>query len=208
MRLAFFITLLVARAAAADPPDLMNVARTHYEAGRALYQLGKYDQALVEFNEGYRLAPRPSFLLNLAQCYRQLGRLDEARAHYEKFLAAAPIDDPMRSDVKQILTTLRPAPVAASVPAVIAPAPVVEVKRRGWHRDPAGGVLLASGVVAVVAGAVLLGLSSHRLSHANDSYGDFVAAQSAPDQRIGGAAMLSAGVALGVGAAIRYGTVK
>ena len=84
---------------------------------------------MVEFEEGYRLVLRPSFLVNLAQAYRQLGRLDQARAMYEKFLAAAPMDDPMREDVGQILSTLprvAPAPVPPPTPA---PAPAVDAKR-------------------------------------------------------------------------------
>jgi tetratricopeptide (TPR) repeat protein len=215
MRFALTILTLacLAPAAAADPPDLMNLARTHYEAGRALYQLGKYEQAVVEFEEGYRLAPRPSFLVNLAQAYRQLGRVDQARAMYEKFLAAAPMDDPMRADVKQILATLPhaaappgPAPSATLAPTP-APVSIVDTRRRPWHRDPAGGVLLASGLAAIVAGAVMLGVSSDRTSHARDTYGDFLAAQDASGLQIAGAVVLASGALLGVGAAVRYRVV-
>jgi tetratricopeptide (TPR) repeat protein len=209
--LALLLALSLAAPAAADAPDLMGLARKHYEAGRALYELGKFDQAVVEFEEGYRLAPRPSFLVNIAQCDRQLGRNDHAREMYQKFLAAAPIDDPMRADVKQILASL-PSPASRPLAPSAAPTPstmalVARPPRRPW-RDPAGDVLLAGGAAAVIAGVVLLGWSGYRLAHARDSYDDYLAARVAPDERTAGIVVLSAGVALGAGAAARFLVVR
>src|SRR5439155_7952724 len=113
-------------------------------------------------------------LVNIAQCDRQLGRVEHAREMYEKFLAAAPIDDPMRADVKQILASL---PSPASPPLAVAP------PRRRWQRDPAGIALAAGGAAAIAAGVVLLAVSGARLAHANNSYDDYLAARAAPDER-------------------------
>jgi tetratricopeptide (TPR) repeat protein len=221
--LALVLALSLAHPAIAAPPDLLGTARKHYEAGRALYQLGKYEQAIVEFEEGYRMAPRPSFLVNIAQCDRQLGRFDHARLMYEKYLAAAPLEDPMRREVKQILGSLPPssgAPSPTPSPTepptpnkpTLAPAPLpppgADLRpRRRWQRDPLGGVLLAGGIAAVVAGVVLLGYSGYRLAHAADTYEDYLAARDAPDQRLAGIIVLSAGVALAGGGAIRYAVI-
>jgi tetratricopeptide (TPR) repeat protein len=207
--LATFATTATATARAQEPaaaPEVVTRAKQHYEAGRALYELGKYDQALVEFDEGFRLAPRPNFLVNMAQCHRRLGRTAEARALYEKFLAAAPDGDPMRPEVRRILTTLDTEPLApgAAAPAtVVTPAP-----RRAWYRDPVGGVLLAGGVAAVIVGIVLVTVTSVRISHAGDSYEDFLVARSAPDERTAGAVVLAGGAVLVAGAAIRYSLVR
>ena len=68
-------------------------------------------------------------------------------------------------------------------------------------------MLLAGGVAAIVAGAVMLGLSSARSSHARDSYEQFLAAEDAPELQIAGAVVLSSGALLCAGAAVRYGVV-
>ena len=67
-----------------------------------------------------------------------------------------------------------------------------------------GLTLLAGGVAAVAAGAVLLGVSGYRLAHAHDNYEDYLAARGAPDERTAGIVVLRAGVALGAGAAARF----
>jgi tetratricopeptide (TPR) repeat protein len=214
MRPALALVLAVTLAAPAraePPPDLMALAHKHYEAGRALYELGKFEAAVGEFEEGYRLAPRPSFLVNIAQCDRQLGRVEHARQMYEKFLAAAPIDDPMRGDVKQLLASMPPPERPAGMAAPIAPpAATVAVERphRRWQRDALGLTLAAGGVAAVAAGAVLLGVSGYRLAHAHDNYEDYLAARGAPDQRTAGIVVLCAGVALGAGAVARFELVR
>jgi tetratricopeptide (TPR) repeat protein len=99
---AFF---LPARAAA-QSGDAVARARTHFEAGRALYNLGNYTDAIREFSAGYQLAPRPPFLINLGQCYRKLGDLEHAREMYVKFLEESPPEDPDRAQVRQVLSDL------------------------------------------------------------------------------------------------------
>ncbi|HEX8953349.1 MAG TPA: tetratricopeptide repeat protein, partial [Polyangia bacterium] len=94
--------LVCAAAAHAQPADDVARARTHFEAGRALYQLGNYNEALREFAAGYQLAPRPQFLLNLGQCYRKLDDLANARAMYQRYLHDAPASDPERPQAQQI----------------------------------------------------------------------------------------------------------
>ena len=57
----------------------------HFEAGRALYNLGNYTDAIREFSAGYQLAPEPQFLLNLGQCYSQArAMLEHARDMYQR----------------------------------------------------------------------------------------------------------------------------
>jgi tetratricopeptide (TPR) repeat protein len=118
--------------ARAESPDGTARARTHFEAGRALYILGNYSDAIREFAAGYQLAPRPQFLINLGQSHRKLGDLPKARDMYRKFLSEAPPDDPDRAAAKQVLDDVereiaaRPAaPLPPPVPAVpvVAPAP-------------------------------------------------------------------------------------
>src|SRR3954467_11063977 len=90
------MVLACAGHAQAQTDDPVASARTHFEAGRALYQLGNYNDALREFAAGYELAPRPQFLLNLGQCYRELDDLQHAREMYQRYLHDAPPTDAER----------------------------------------------------------------------------------------------------------------
>src|SRR5438477_2623625 len=75
-------------------------AKTHFEAGRALYNLGNYYDAVREFAAGYELAPKPQFLINLGQCYRRLENFEKAREMYQKYLTDVPGESPERAQVE------------------------------------------------------------------------------------------------------------
>lgn len=155
-----------ARAQGEDP---LARARTHYEAGRAFYELGKYQEALREFAAGYEASPRPQFLLNLGQCYRKLDDLANARDMYQRYLHDAPATDPERPQAQQILaeidkqiaerqaaapaaspsTTATTAAVAAESPSralVRAAPPHKSWARRNWWLFPAGAVVVGVAV--------------------------------------------------------------
>lgn len=123
--LALVVMVLACAAhAQAQTEDPLARARTHFEAGRALYQLGNYNEALREFAAGYQLAPRPQFLLNLGQCYRKLDDLQNARAMYQRYLHDAPSTDPERSQAQQILAEIDKQ-IADKQAAANAPPPTV-----------------------------------------------------------------------------------
>jgi tetratricopeptide (TPR) repeat protein len=159
-----------ARAQQSD--DQMTRARTHFEAGRALYQLGNYNEALREFGAGYQLAPRPQFLLNLGQCYRKLDDLANARSMYQRYLHDAPASDPERTQAEQILVEIEkqiadreaaqaPPPVAAPAAphaqlaaqpgatttlTATAPPPRKSWIKRNWWVIPVGAVVVGAAV--------------------------------------------------------------
>jgi tetratricopeptide (TPR) repeat protein len=152
----------------AETGDAMLRARTHFEAGRALYNLGNYTDAIREFSAGYQLVPRPQFLVNLGQAYRKLNDLELARDMYKKYLNEAPPNDPDREQVRQIVADLdlqiaalppRPAPVpvvkptAAPTEAVLvvseAPPKKKSFIQKHWWIIP---------VAAVVVGGVAVGV--------------------------------------------------
>jgi len=121
-----FAFVTPARAAGSDDEER---ARAHYEIGLGYYRLGNYRAALKEFADGYQLARKPGFLLNLGQTYRKLGELREARDMYRQFLAEVHIDDPARPQAQKVLAELEeaisreqppPAPPPAA-PVVVAP---------------------------------------------------------------------------------------
>jgi tetratricopeptide (TPR) repeat protein len=115
------VLFALASTAQAQSADALVKAREHYRAGRALYHLGNYAEAIREFQAGYELVPKPQFLIDGGQGYRKLGELARAQAMYQKFLATAPADDPDRAYVNKLLAEVEAA--IASEPPVIAPAP-------------------------------------------------------------------------------------
>jgi hypothetical protein len=97
--LSVLLALLALAAASAsraeEPPsprpsreaDALARAKRHYDAGVGLFESGNKEQALVEFQIANDLAPEPESVFMIAQCEYHLGRLVEARAHYQAFLA-------------------------------------------------------------------------------------------------------------------------
>jgi hypothetical protein len=165
------MVLACAARAQAQSEDPVARARTHFEAGRALYQLGNYNEALREFAAGYELAPRPQFLLNLGQCYRKLDDLANARAMYQRYLHDAPASDPERSQAQQILAEIdqqiadkqaASAPPPVTTPPTVAAAPATNTAamtvtqtappprkswiKRNWWIIPVGAVVVGVGV--------------------------------------------------------------
>jgi len=103
-RLLIMLALVTSASAGwAQSGDAVARARTHFQAGRALYDLGNYTDAIREFSAGYQLVPKPQFLINLGQSYRKLGDLERARDMYKRFLSDAPPDDPDRGQAKVVL---------------------------------------------------------------------------------------------------------
>ena len=135
------LLLLVSAVAHAQSDDAMARARSHFEAGRALYNLKQYTDAIREFSAGYQLVSKPQFLVNLGQCYDRLAEgssdpgekrdaLEHSRNMYKKFLEDAPPKDPLRDQVAQIVAELdkKIAALPAPVPkkAQTEPAPKLE----------------------------------------------------------------------------------
>jgi tetratricopeptide (TPR) repeat protein len=161
-------TLLIALALAAlayaepDAPALRtSAARALFQAGKSAYEAGHFEEALHEFNEGYRLSPRPEFLLNIAQTYNKLGRADEAMKFYEDFLAADP-ESPFAPTARANLATLKrqrtgtppavtPEPARTPAPRALVTAPPPR-RSRTWH------LAWALPVAAVVITATALGV--------------------------------------------------
>jgi len=148
--------LLVPAGAHARPDDDVARARTHFEAGRALYQLGNYHEAVREFTAGHQLVPRPQFLLNLGQCYRKLDDLESARAMYRHFLSEVPVDDPQRAEAEEVLAVIerglaqRPPEPARAAPLLASLSRSASERRpfikRHWWIIPTSAVVVGVGV--------------------------------------------------------------
>jgi len=83
-------------------------AKKNFESGLRLYGEGSYAEALIAFEQSYRLGGRPSALKNIAQCHRNLKHFVEAYEAYEQMLARheAQINAADKKAVQQALDEL------------------------------------------------------------------------------------------------------
>src|SRR5688572_20927887 len=74
--------------------------KAHFERGVKQYNLGRFPEAIVEFEQAYDKDPAPILLFNIAQSHRQNGNKERALFFYRRYLEQAP-DAPNRADVEQ-----------------------------------------------------------------------------------------------------------
>jgi hypothetical protein len=77
----------------------------HYKKGRTHYDLGRFDDAINEFQQAYELKPDPAYLFNIAQAYRQKGDPAKAVFFYKRYLALYPTA-PNKADVEKRIAEL------------------------------------------------------------------------------------------------------
>jgi tetratricopeptide (TPR) repeat protein len=113
------------RAAAATDPEAAQAAARRDEAkaafgrGNAAYNLGKYADAIAEYERAYALSRLPEILFNLGQSYRkqweaeQRSELGRRALHYYEALVREAPSSKFRADAEQFITELTPAVAAA-----------------------------------------------------------------------------------------------
>jgi len=111
------------RAVAASPVDAEAARRDEAKAafgrGNAAYNLGKYADAIAEFERAYALSRLPEILFNLGQCYRkqweteQRSELGRRALHYYEALVREAPSSKVRPDAEQFINELGPAVAAA-----------------------------------------------------------------------------------------------
>jgi tetratricopeptide (TPR) repeat protein len=77
-----------ARGQTADSAEQRSLA--HYQKGVTAYDLGKFDEAVEEFQKAYEIRPTAAYLYNIAQAYRQKGDAARAVFFYRRYLQKAP----------------------------------------------------------------------------------------------------------------------
>ncbi len=82
-------------------------ARTLFMRGQGSYNVGNYEDAIRDWGAAYAIDPRPLIQYNLSQAYERLGRLVEAIAALDRFIAEAQPGDPMYAEANARLAALR-----------------------------------------------------------------------------------------------------
>jgi tetratricopeptide (TPR) repeat protein len=88
---ALFVTVSTAHAQPKE--DTVVEAQRAFEEGKRLARSGDYQKACPLFEKSQRLAPASGTLLNLANCYENLGRTATAWATFRASAAAARLSD-------------------------------------------------------------------------------------------------------------------
>ena len=80
-RLTFvvLVAVLVPTATVAQAETAQEKAsRRHFDRGEKLFALGKFEDALEQYQKAYDAEPFPSLLFNIGQCHRNLGDYESA----------------------------------------------------------------------------------------------------------------------------------
>jgi tetratricopeptide (TPR) repeat protein len=65
-------------------------ARELFQRAEKSFNLGRFDEALIDYQAAYQAKELPAFLFNIAQCYRNLHDYERARFFYRRYLALDP----------------------------------------------------------------------------------------------------------------------
>lgn len=93
LRLASVLSLLLALVAplsARAEDGSAAAAREHYQKGTSYYDLGRYADAIKEFEAAYEIKNDPALLYNLAQSNRLAGNSEQALHFYRTYLRYVP----------------------------------------------------------------------------------------------------------------------
>lgn len=171
------LVFLVSGTAHADDPlakPKNATAREHLSQGNKLYRLREFEKAIDEYKAGALREDAHVFLYNLGQCYRQLGKYEDAIWHYERFLSrAAPTGD-LKAAVDDFVRQMKgelekkamsqpptePAPDTPTTSTTDTPQPSaplgLQARAEPWYSDGFGWGLSGVGLVGVSVGGYLL----------------------------------------------------
>lgn len=145
LRLAVItVVMTVPLAARAQSDAQKKEATEHYEKATRLYDVGKYADAIEEYQKVYLLVDDPNMLYNIGQCYRLADRPEEALRFYRNFLRRSP-NAPRRADVEKKIDDLEKvieerkratSPVTPAAPPATVPAPVEAAPAAGPPPPP------------------------------------------------------------------------
>src|SRR5262245_50230924 len=82
----------------APPADAEAVPSSPQEAemqsqralGHRLFRLGRYEEAVAAFRRAYEVKADARLLFDIAECYREVGAVDQALFYYDRYLAGWP----------------------------------------------------------------------------------------------------------------------
>ncbi len=146
--------------AKSEPADVPSQARALASRGRAAFNAGDYNAAILAFADAFALAPSQALLFDLAQAHRHVGHCEIAAALYRRYLEGGPDAGTLvlarehlaamercSSDTQPILVT---APQPRVDPVAIVAVPHSRKRDLGIGLALGGGVALAASIYYAV----------------------------------------------------------
>lgn len=81
-------------------------SRRHYAQGVVFFRANRFEQAIAEFTEAYRIWANPTILYSLGQAHERVMRIPKAIEHYQRYLDEAPADAPNRAAAETSIRSL------------------------------------------------------------------------------------------------------
>jgi hypothetical protein len=182
----------------------------------AAYLAKNWDAASRGFADAYAVDPNPDYLFARAQAERFAGRCNVALDIWDRYLTVETSAEAI-AEAKTFRSYCEsPSASTANSGTLAHPSTTADEPRTAppsrvkWYRDPAGGVLVATGGVSAIIGGSLLGfaISRDRKAGGAATEGAYVDAKDAVEKpHRAGIAMLATGGALLVGGIIRWAVV-
>jgi hypothetical protein len=99
--------LAVATPAPAEDATAVDRAKRHYQQGSEAFSVGRFEEAIKELEEAYRLSGESVLLYNIAKAYEKLGGLEEAMRHYRDYLdLTRDVAEEDRAEVEKTIAAL------------------------------------------------------------------------------------------------------
>jgi tetratricopeptide (TPR) repeat protein len=118
------IVILAPRPAHAEDAAT-HAARKAFDKGEKLFALGRFAEALTQYQQAFDAKPIPAFLFNIGQCHRNLADYDAAIFSFKKYLRLDP-DAPNREAVLALIDELEDQQAHATARREVRGGPVVE----------------------------------------------------------------------------------
>jgi hypothetical protein len=91
--------------AAAAPNASERPGRVRFEMAEAKFNLGRFEEAAVDYQAAYEAEPLPAFLFNIGQCYRNLGNYERAQFYFHRYVQLDP-RSPHRAEAEQLIAEM------------------------------------------------------------------------------------------------------
>lgn len=151
----FAVTATVEGAAAQDAPEV--TAAILAERARVLFEAGDFERSATLLEEAIATHDDPALHYNLARSLQELGRWQDSRDEYVRFLEASP-DTPQRARIEARIALLDERIAEASAPPPVVPvAPPIEptpIEPPSRGVEPAPWILTGLGAATLVVGTV------------------------------------------------------
>jgi len=172
-------------------PDSTTNAEALSEQAVEAFSAKRYDESIGLFEQAYALDANPNYLFNIGRVYEEKGDLEQAVAHYQKFVSQPGVDLESREAATERLKVLRAAVQQLKEDSETEnenedepPPEETDLEERAQPADPAddqgpsdrkrgqriaGYALLGVGGAGLIVGGVLGGLAQSNASDADSA---------------------------------------